>query len=126
MRRKPVQLLGKSLNVARGMGYAADSTERVVPGSHTKRDLFSLFDMVLVGRGVVIGVQVTTQAHASDRYNKMLANPVLQEWLAVPGARAHVWGWSRKSRVLKDGRKSARKFWELTITNMVKEDAGLN
>lgn len=107
----------RSLAWFRKMNIPVTVVERWNPHAKIRTDLFGMFDLLALipgdelGAGYILGVQVTSQSHSSERTKKIVAATHFPAWLAA-GGRAVVHGWSKK------GSKGKRKLWELTATSV--------
>jgi hypothetical protein len=86
------------LQLYRDLGYTVDVCERWVPsgqgGPQTRRDLFTILDLVAVGRGETIGVQTTAKSSMQSRVRKIREAPATAVLLEA-GWRIHVVGWEQ-------------------------------
>ena len=110
-RRRAVTTNARSMAYARSQGWLAGVVERRLPKTFTTKDLFGVFDLVVLRGGdapTVVGVQTTSADHHSERVAKVLAWPELDLWLAA-GAQAEVWSWR------KAGARGTRKLWQVRV-----------
>lgn len=61
------------------MGYFVDIVERQIPHSFVKHDLFNVFDLIAIGHGETIGIQVTSTANVAARVKKIEDSIYLSE-----------------------------------------------
>lgn len=107
-RKKPISTTAMALAECRKRGWDADKVEQRLPRCFITRDLFGCIDIVALGEGTIIGLQVTGgQAgnHAARRA-KAIAEPRLRRWLAA-GGRFEVWSYALR------GAKGKRKLYTL-------------
>lgn len=71
IRKNRVMLNPKSLKYYRDRGYIVDVVEHTIPKTFIKKDLFSCFDLLAIGRCEVIFCQVTTMDNRSKRVRKI-------------------------------------------------------
>jgi hypothetical protein len=91
----------------RKMGFLCHVTERWNAFAHIRQDMFGVIDIVAVREGVgILGVQVTSDAHHSERRLKSIAEPRLRTWL-LSGGRFEVWSYGLK------GARDTRKLYQL-------------
>ena len=93
-----------SLRYLRASGYLADVSEHWIqfPGMEhgRRRDLFGFIDVVAVGHGELLLVQVTSRSNLMSRVSKIrdeCAAPA-QALLSVPGVTLCVHGWPKGER----------------------------
>ena len=98
----------RSLEFLRGQGYIPQVVEKWNPWARVRQDLYGFMDILAMkpGEAGLLGVQVTTKDHQSDRMAKALASDNLKIWLAC-GNRFEVHGWA------KQGAQGERKKWKL-------------
>lgn len=102
MKTSPTQ---RSLKAMRDAGYTCGITEKWNPFAHIRQDLYGVIDILCChpDHGI-IGVQTTTDVHASDHIQKCMAEPRLRVWLQSGGKFImHTWG--------KHGDRGKRKVW---------------
>jgi hypothetical protein len=102
----------RALAQLRKDGWLPAVVEKFNPGARVRQDLFGFIDIVAIHPSLqgVLGIQVTTNAHMSDRFTKMLAEPVRNRvwaWLWASNA-VEIWGYA------KTGPRGKRKTWTLT------------
>ena len=71
MRRKPVQLTPKSKKLMEERGYLVGKTEHWNSFAGIRQDLFGFIDLLAIGAGFTVGVQVTSKANISSRVKKI-------------------------------------------------------
>ena len=125
-----------SVAYLKSLGCHVENVEKrlPIPGKWVTRDLWNMADLILIWPGrhsadchfpvapetpfgdapFAALVQVTTNANLSAREKKVLANPVLKDWLAVGKFFLH--GWARM------GERGMSKDWTLTERTVTLED----
>jgi len=98
-KKKGISPLQRSKKLLEEQGYLVAIVERWNPWAKVRQDLFGILDLLCVGNGVTLGVQVTTLGHKQEHIDKMMAHPNLQRILDVWEVKLHSW------RKLKDGWK---------------------
>jgi len=78
----------RALKYLRDEGYFAEMVEHWDSFTRRRHDLFGFIDILAVGNGETVGVQVTSRNNMSSRRTKMQASPVLA---AMWGAGWKVW-----------------------------------
>ncbi len=73
-------------------GFMCDVTERWIPRTKIRKDLFGFIDMLAAGMGQFIGVQTTTKSNVSSRIKKIIALPSAKKWI-IAGGMIEVHGW---------------------------------
>ena len=93
----------RSVSYLEELGYIVGKVEQTIPHTHIKRDLFGMFDLIAVGSGTTIGVQVTSRANIPARVQKITNSDNLPK---VRDANWWVWvmGWDKD----KEGRDRVR------------------
>ena len=86
----PTQLTLKELVF---LGAIADVTERWIPNTKIRKDLFGFIDILALIGPNTIGIQTTTRSHHAARRKKILAEPRAKAWLKA-GNMIEVWSWS--------------------------------
>lgn len=105
----------RTLAYLRDKGAQAAIVEHWNSFVHKKFDLFNWIDVLALVDGKFVGVQTTTQAHASERVDKARGNAALQAWLASGGILVvHCWA--------KRGGRDKRKLWTLKEWFLTSED----
>jgi hypothetical protein len=74
-----------------GAGYVVDVVE--CSNARISRDLWGFLDVLAVGHGLTLGVQVTTAAHVAERLTKVRSFARTLDVLDVAGWRVEVHGW---------------------------------
>jgi hypothetical protein len=108
-------------------GYHVGKTETWNSFSHTRKDLFNVFDgiAVSISEQGILGFQTTTKENISSRRNKALQEPALLVWLHA-GGRFEIHGWFKE----KGSRHWSVKVENITIADtecgltMIKENNG--
>lgn len=90
----PISHTPRSLKRLRDEGYVADVVERWLPKANVRRDLFGMFDIVAVGRGHTVGVQVTGYTSVALHRRTLLMAPALAEVRAA-GWHVQIHGWRK-------------------------------
>ncbi len=93
---------GRSLDLLRRDGWAAQSVERYLPYARVRQDLFGIGDVLAVSETVIVVVQATSGSNVASRVAKLTASPALAV-LRKAGVRVVVHGW----------RKAANGRWRL-------------
>lgn len=98
----------RTLMALRAMGYTVAVVERWNPHARIRQDLFGFGDIIGIGDGYAgcFMVQACAGASHAARKAKMIAEPLLREWLRF-GNRACVMSWSKR------GARGKRKLWEV-------------
>ena len=87
---------GKSVNLLRGLDYSVEVVERYSPHSRRTRDLYNFLDVLAVGHGQTVGIQVTSRGNMASRRRKMMEeNPETFDRLLKAGWRLEVHGWDQ-------------------------------
>ena len=103
----------------RERGYLVAIVERFVrfpPPGH-RVDLWGFVDLLAVKAGEVLGVQVTSGAHVSERLKKIAASPHIATVLSA-GVKVVVHGWAKK------GPSGKMKKWECREEPLTAADFG--
>ncbi len=96
----------RALALLRSMEYQAAIVERWNQYAKIRQDLFGVFDLLAVGNGRILGIQVSSGSNHAARVHKIQEWAGLKDWLAA-GGHAEVWTWSKK------GARGKRKLWTL-------------
>lgn len=72
-------------------GYLADKVEQRVPGCMVSRDLFNCIDIIAIGMGETLAVQVTDHTSVSKRVRKVLESEAMP-YMRGAKWRVQVWG----------------------------------
>ena len=86
-------------------GYLVDVVESYNAFTKRKKDLFNIFDILAVGNGETVGVQITTKSHMATRIRKIEESEFLPEILKA-GWKVVVIGWFKK----ENGRYAYKEF----------------
>lgn len=100
-------------------GYMVGMVERYNSFTKRKNDLFGFIDLLAVGDGQTIGVQVTSGANHAARRTKILAEPRAKLWLAASN-RILIHSWD------KQGPRGKRKVWTLREEWLTEQDFHAN
>ena len=76
-------------------GYKCDVCESYNAFTRRKKDLFSIFDILAIGNGETVGIQITSKSNMSSRIKKISESEFLPE-LVRSGWRLIVIGWFKK------------------------------
>ena len=106
----------RALAHCKKQGWVAGITEHWNQYAHIRQDLFGFIDLVVL-RGELLAVQVTSGSNVAARVTKIKAEPRAKAWLQCGGV-IEVWGY-RKVKV-KRGGKAVR--WELRVVPITLED----
>lgn len=106
-RKKPVSTTAMALAEMRRRGWTAEKVEQRITRFIT-RDLFNVIDIVALDGTRIVGVQVTSGSNHAARRTKILAEPLVQRWLAC-GAELELWSYA------KQGARGRRKTWTLRV-----------
>ncbi len=96
----------RALKLLRELNYQAAVVEKWNPHAKIRQDLFGVFDILAVGNGKIIGVQVSSGSNHAARSRKVREWAGLKDWIAA-GGHAEVWTWSKK------GPRGEKKVWTL-------------
>lgn len=109
----------RSLKKLKDDGYIAQVVERWNPWSRTRLDLFDAIDIVAVHETEkrILGVQATSGSNTSKRLEKARLSRRLAAWIKS-GGQFEVWGWVKKCKKRKDGKKGKSKVWEVNIKTL--------
>jgi hypothetical protein len=86
-------------------GYKCDLVESYNHFSRRKKDLFNIFDILAIGNGETVGIQITSKSNMSSRIKKISESEFLPE-LVRSGWRLVVIGWYKKD----NGRYDYKEF----------------
>lgn len=75
-------------------GFLAQVVERWDSFSRRRHDLFEIIDILAIGHGMTIAVQVTSRDNMAARRRKMRATPALAEMLRA-GWKVELWGYDK-------------------------------
>ncbi len=105
--RKPqANYNSRTADVWRERGYSFEIVEHYNAFAGRKNDLFGFIDALAVGPDGIVGVQMTSKSHMSERMKKAQGAPAYRNWLAS-GARFVVMGWEKN----KSGRYEFVERW---------------
>ena len=82
------------LKTLRDDGYMATVVERYDFYTRRRHDLFGLIDILAVGHGHTLAIQVTSRSNMASRRNKMRDSAELAQMLAA-GWRVELWGYDK-------------------------------
>jgi hypothetical protein len=77
------------------LGYTTEVVEHWNSFARVRNDLFGFIDVLAVGNGETLGVQVTSRSNMSSRALKIRLSPVLPVLLEA-GWGVEVWGWYKE------------------------------
>lgn len=112
----PTQL---TLREMRKRGYLCEVVEKTMPKTFIKKDLFGFIDVVCVGHGHTVAVQVTSASNLADREKKARASehlPILLEagwtilchgWRQAGGKKGSRWILNEREITLQDNVRGA-------------------
>jgi len=86
-------------------GYKCDVVESYNAFTRRKKDLFSIFDILAIGNGETVGIQITSKSNMSSRIKKISESEFLPE-LVRSGWKILVLGWYKKD----NGRYDYKEF----------------
>jgi len=86
-------------------GYKCDIVESYNSFSRRKKDLFGIFDIVAIGNGETLGIQLTSKSNMSSRIKKITDSDFFTE-IVRSGWRIIVIGWYKK----ENGRYDYKEF----------------
>jgi hypothetical protein len=86
-------------------GYKCDIVESYNSFSRRKKDLFGIFDIVAIGNGETLGIQLTSKSNMSSRIKKITDSEYFTE-IVRSGWRIIVIGWFKK----ENGRYDYKEF----------------
>lgn len=96
----------RALKLLRGMGYQAAVVEKWNMHAKIRQDLFGVMDLLGLGNGRILGVQVSSGSNHAARVHKIKEWSGLDEWLRA-GGHLEIWTWSKR------GPRGKRKVWTL-------------
>jgi hypothetical protein len=76
-------------------GYKCDVVESYNAFTRRKKDLFSIFDILAIGNGETVGIQITSKSNMSSRIKKISESEYLPE-LVRSNWKILVLGWYKK------------------------------
>jgi hypothetical protein len=86
-------------------GYKCDVVESYNAFTRRKKDLFGIFDILAIGNGETVAIQLTSKSNMSTRIKKISESPMLPEVLRS-NWRVLVLGWYKK----ENGRYDYKEF----------------
>ena len=86
-------------------GYKCDVVESYNAFTKRKKDLFHIFDILAIGNGETIGIQITSKSNMSSRIKKISESEYLPE-LIKSNWRILVIGWYKQP----NGRYACKEF----------------
>jgi hypothetical protein len=93
----------------REQGHFIAKTEHWNHFSKRRNDLYGVFDAVVMdGYAGLLGIQVTSTPHISEREQKIRASKEATCWL-TKGLRIQIEGWAKR------GKRGERKAWTRTV-----------
>ena len=84
----------RSLARLKADGYTAEVVERWNAFARIRQDLFGCIDIIAIGNGETLAVQVTSRSNMKARINKISDSPALPEMLRS-NWRVVVHGWAK-------------------------------
>ncbi len=104
----------RSLKYLRGGGFTAAITEHWNSFVKIRQDLFGFGDIVAFKpfEDEVALVQTTSASGMSSRITKILAIPVVRDWLLAPHRTIYVHGWGKR------GPRGKRKVWTVRVVQI--------
>lgn len=87
-------LTQRTTKLLQEQGYMVATVEYYNSFTRRKHDLFGCIDLLAIGNGETLAVQVTSKGHMSDRIKKIENSDALPEMLRS-GWRVIVHGWSK-------------------------------
>ena len=111
----------RALEECRKLGMMAETVERWISQTKTRRDLFGVFDILAVDDRYTYGIQVTTGSNHADRRRKISLSPKAVTWLRSPHRKIEVWSYSKKK--IKRGGVAFK--YELRRENLTAESLAL-
>lgn len=109
----------QALKELRRLGYTVAIVEHWNPFAKIRQDLFGFIDLLAIKKGEILGVQVTSGEHHSNRATKSKNHKNYPLWVAS-GGRFEVWSFKL------GGARGKRKVWtlrreDLSQSNTIKE-----
>lgn len=137
MGKNKITTAGKTMELIREQGGICQVVERWQSTGalrHSKKntytrpsgvriDLFGFIDIVACRDSKIIGIQCTTRKSMSARKYKILNEcaEAAKTWLKSSG-HIEIWGWHKTTYLLKSGKKSASKRWDVKIQQITLDD----
>ena len=102
----------RSLKYMRNLGYTCEVVETWNPHTKTRKDLLGFGDVIAVGRGQIILVQVTSGTNVAARIEKIRkqCSEKAKAWI-LAGGSIEVHGWRELVAYKKDGTKAKKGKW---------------
>lgn len=85
----------RTITLMESRGYICDTVESYNAFTKRKKDLFGVFDILAIGNGETIAIQLTSKSNMSTRIKKISESPYLAEVIRS-GWRILVIGWFKK------------------------------
>ena len=98
-------LSARSIAFMKEKGYLVANVESYNHFIKRKKDLYGVIDLLCIGNGETVAVQVTSKSNMSSRIKKIEASDAFPEMLRS-GWRVLVQGWSKNSK----GRYEVKEF----------------
>ena len=95
----------RTVALLKDRGYKCDIVESYNAFTKRKKDLFGIFDILAIGSGETLGVQITSKSNISSRIKKIEESEYLPLLLDA-GWRIIVFGWFKKD----NGRYDVKEF----------------
>ena len=95
----------RTVALLKDRGYQCDVVESYNAFTKRKKDLFGIFDILAIGSGETLGIQITSKSNISARIKKIEESEYLPLLLAA-GWRIIVFGWFKKD----NGRYDYKEF----------------
>jgi len=95
----------RTVALLKDRGYQCDVVESYNAFTKRKKDLFGIFDIVAIGNGETIGIQLTSKSNMSSRIKKIADSDFFTE-IVRSGWRIIVIGWYKK----ENGRYDYKEF----------------
>lgn len=90
-----ITLSSRTIKHLEGEGYNAANVEKYNCYSKRSSDLFGVFDILAVGNGETVAVQVTSRSNIAARVKKMTAAEDIMAACREAGWRILVHGWDK-------------------------------
>ena len=90
----------RTLAELRSIGYSVDVVERIVPKTFIRKDYLGFIDLIAVGHGEVLGIQVCAPNQISahkTKIRKQIVREDVERWLDA--AKLELWSWEPYARV---------------------------
>ena len=113
----------RSIKYMRELGYTCAIVEHWNHYTQRRNDLFGFGDLLAVGNGSIVLIQVTSGSNTAARIKKIKTecrdNAIA--WLQA-GGQVEVQSWRQLVKRNKDGTKSKRGRWEIRLSCITMED----